>query len=342
MRFHIPSIFRDESFTLLVVLPRCLIRADFVGKPPGVQRIWQSDAPMGETLAVLADAAFALGPNRRTRVHLLAANFWTGVLSLSSAKAGTLSTNELSQALGFEAETLSNINPFDSLLATMPLAGAQGNQSFWVTQASRAEIVATEDTLLRRGAQLAAIAHPGGLPCPLHQAPAPWQRVELWGDNVVCLQRLADSVLSLQIFAAAPAGQNDLPAEAEAWLGPKPENVPREILVGPGFTVKSTTPATHDLNREATLHTWLARWADELNGRSIQVPALHPPPRPLPTEKRLALAAIWIIAAIGLCASHWFWLQHHEATLQKELVSAQAPANKLADLKSQADAAEKK
>ena len=340
MRLPTPSFFRAQPLTLLVVLPRRLVRADFAGRPARLSQLWQSDAPMGETLAVLADAAFALGPNRRTRVHLLAANSWVGVLTLSSAKAGTLSAAELAQALGFEAETLSNINPFDSLLAATPLGSDQGNQSFRVTQASRAEVVAVEDTLLRRGAWLAGLAHPGGLPRPLGgDATVPWQRIELWGDNVICLDRAADNALRLQVFAAATAGQGDLPAEAGTWLGQQTEKARRETMVAPGVAVKSTTAATHDLNDESVLGAWLVEWANELD--SPRVPVLRPPPRPMSTERRLAVTALWTAAAISLCAAHWFWIQHHEDALQRELVSAQAPAKKMDALKSQADGAEK-
>ena len=339
MRFQPSRFFRAGSFTILVILPRRLIRADFACHPPILRQLWQSDAPMGETLPVLADAAFALGPGRRTAVYLFTTACWTGVVPLSSAKASTLSAIELVQALGFEAETLSSVSPFDSLLAATPLAAASaGERQFWVTQASRSELGAVEDTLRRRGARLAGFAHPGGLPQPMSAAAgASWRRTELWGDSAVCVDRGNEGGLQLQVFAAA-SGHGDRLHEAKAWFAARGMTGAGELLVAPGLPPIPATPATDDLNVEARLATWLTTWARELTGRAPGAPLLRPPSRPMSGQRRFALSAACAGVAIGLCAAHWTWLRRDEAALQRDLGIAQASATSLDAAKSRARA----
>jgi len=329
MSLSLPRLFRSGSFTILVVLPRHLVRADFAGQPPRLKRLWQCDAPMGESLPVLADAAFALGPVRRTPVYLFATACWTGVLSLSSAKASTLSPVELCQALGFEAETLSNISPFDSLLAATPLEGKSGDRQFWVAQASRSELRSVEDTLAHRGAKLAGFAHPGGLPRALSGHPgAAWGRSEVWGDSAVCLGRGENGGLCLQVLAAFGEPAEWL-GEAEAWFSEHGISHPGERLVAPGLPAGDTPAVSHDLNDEKHLGDWLAAWAGEIAVRAPVSPILIPPPRPMSGERRFALSAGWAALAAVFCVARWYTLQSAEAELQRELARFQEPGKRL-------------
>ena len=294
---------------------------------------------MGETLPVLADAAFALGPSRKTAVYLFSTACWMGVVPLSSAKASTLSAIELAQALGFEAEALSGVSPFDSLLAVTPLAAGSANErQFWVTQASRAEVVAVEDTLRRRGARLAGFAHPGGLPQPMSAtATASWRRTELWGDSAVCVDRGNEGGVQLQVFAAA-SGHGDRLNEAEAWFAGRGLTGADELLVAPGVPHTPTTRVTDDLNEEARLVAWLTAWAREMTAKAPGTPLLRPPSRPLSGKRQFALATAWAAGAAVLCFAHWAWLRHDEAALQRDLGIAQTSARRLDAAKARARA----
>lgn len=338
MRLHPSTFLRSGSFTVLVVLPRHLVRADFSGQPPALRQLWQSDAPMGESLPVLADAAFALGPTRKASVYVFATACWTGVLPLSSAKASTLSATELCQALGFEAETLSNISPFDSLLAATPLAGKSGDRLFWVTQVSRSELGAVEDTLLRRGARLAGFAHPGGLPRALSEHPgASWSRSELWGDSAVCIDRSDSIGLRLQVLSAF-GGHGDWLNEAEAWFATQGIAPPHERLIAPGVPFGKAELAAHDLNDAKGLADWLTAWACEISRKTPGNPVLRAPPRPMSSERRFSLSAGWTALAVLFCVAHGYWLKHTETSLQQELARVQEPVKRLEATKSRARA----
>ena len=342
MRFATDHLFRPKSFTLLVVFSHRLVRADFAGDTPKVERLWHAEAPIGEALPVLADAAFSLGPHRKTQVLLLAGTFWTGVLSLSAPKAATLSSTELTQALGFEAEALSNISPFDSSLATVPLMASNGDRVYWVTQASSAEVGAVEDTLLRHGARLISFAHLAGLPRPLSaESDGPWERIELWGDYAVCLQRNQDPTLRLQVIGTSSMHGGWL-KDAANWFGPQSNPALREFIVAPHVAVSGAADATHDLSDERVLTEWLTAWAKELGTEPPHVPLLRPIARPLSIKQLAALAFAFAVVIILLCSSHWLWLQRRERAFQRELVRAQAPSKRLEDLKARAANAEQK
>ena len=322
-------LFRSGSYTILVILPRHLVRADFAGQPPRLKRLWQCDAPLGESLPVLTDAAFALGPARKTSVYLLATACWTGVLSLSSAKAATLSPVELCQALGFEAETLSNISPFDSLLAATPLGGKSGDRMFWVAQTSRSELRIVEDTLARRGARLAGFTHPGGLPRTMSgHTGAVWGRSEMWGDSAVCLGCGEKGGLRLQVFSAF-GDHGEWLNDAHAWFTEHGISHPGERLVAPGVPTGGGTAVTHDLNDENILGEWLTAWADEISGSAPGNPVLLPPLRPLSGERRFALSAGWVALAAVFCIVRWHILKTTEASLQRELTRLQEPGKRL-------------
>lgn len=334
MKFALTHLLRSGSFSILVVLPRHLIRADFSGKSPKLKRLWQSDAPMGESLPVLADAAFALGPARKTSVYVFAASCWTGILSLSSAKASTLSNTELCQALGFEAETLSNISPFDSLLAATPLESKGGDRLYWTTQISRAEMRAVEETLSRRGARLVGVAHPGGLPRSLSERSGkPWSRAELWGDSAVCLSRSEKAGIRFQVFAAF-GEQGDWINEVVAWFSEQGFDGAFERLAAPGALFPAHMPPSCDLRDEKTLGDWLTAWAGEITGQALKVPFLRTPPRPLSSGRRVALSVGWAALAAVLCALRWYALRSTEASLQQEITLRQEPGRRLEDAKS--------
>ena len=358
MKLPLPKFLQPGSFTILVVLPRRLIRADFGGNPLSLIQLWHCDAPPGgESLSVLADAAFALGPNRKTVVYLLAASCWTGVVPLSSARASTLSTAELEQALSFE--TLANVSPFDSLLSAIPLGrrGTAGEQQFWVTQSSKAEIASLEETLRRRGARLAGLAHPGGLPQPLHvpanadataggrgrpppqQDDAVWMRTELWGDFAVCLYHGKEGGLQLHVFEAA-SSYDDAISDAEAWFTAHGMSGVGELLVAPGIPVDEAAVVLDDLNEETRLAAWMTAWALEIADQALRVPFLRPPPRPMSIKRRITVASAWAGAALLLCAAHGALQQHDETKLQKELDLAQTSAKQLDAAKSRARTSE--
>lgn len=339
MKLALTQLLHAGSFTVLVSVPRHLIRADFAGKTPKLKRLWQSDAPLGESLAVLADAAFALGPSRKTSVYLLTTSCWTGLLSLSSAKASTLSGVELCQALGFEAETLSNISPFDSLLAATSLeSGTGGDRLYWVTQASRSEFRAVEETLLRRGARLTGVAHPGGVPRSLKEQPGgPWSRAELWSDFAVCAGRNEKGGLRLQVFAAF-GEQSAWLGEAAAWFMEQGLAGPSERLAAHGSSFPDTAPVSHDLRDERTLGDWLAAWSGEIMRPSPNAPILRPPPRPLSGARRISLSIGWVALAAVLCAARWYALRSAEVSLQDELTLLQEPKRRLDEAKSRSQA----
>ncbi len=328
-----------DAVTLLLITPTRLIRADFAGRQGlSLQHLWEARAPSGETLPLLADAAFLLGPPHKCDVYILAATMSVQILSVPAGKVNGLEGEELSNALSFEAESLSGINPFDSALAAQP-AGANGpDRSFWVAQMSLADLGQIRSSLEAGKATLRGMVHPGGLPRPLGDAVIGWQRIELWNDLVVAIDGSIPGVPRTNVYTGSP-GRGMWQAPVEQWFGAHPAD--RAVMIADSSLIQYASGPTVSLDEEPILKAWLLQWAVELTGEKVRAPMVRPAPKPMPDTQRWSVAAGLTAAALGVCVSHHFFVQHREVVMQRDLEAAERPAKILAQEHGRADVLEK-
>lgn len=326
---------RRDAVTLLLITPTRLIRADFDGRPEWqLGQIWEARAPAGETLPVLVDAAFLLGPPRRVGVYVLASGVSTQILQVPGGKVAGLEGSELSNALSFEAEALSGINPFDSALSAVASGGTGSERSFWVTQMSQADLTLIQVALDQRKAVLRGVSHPGGLLRPVGHTTTGWQRVELWNDVVMCVDGSAPASPRALVVGSAPS-RGMWRAQVDQWMGSQPTE--RGMMVADSSLIQYADGPSVSLDEEMILKAWLQEWVLELMGDRIRVPLVRPLPRPIPDTQRMAIAAGLALMAGAICVGHHFFLQHREKVLKRLLVEAERPAKEMAALTAQAN-----
>lgn len=135
---------RSRELTILFLTPQRLVRVDITpASPPTVQHLWQTPAAPGEAIPVLAETALQLGPTPSGVVFVVSSFVATQCFSVPTAKIGGLTGEDLDQALSFEAEALSGLNPFESVLSAMPLGESSGQRHYWITQDGRPGAAAT-------------------------------------------------------------------------------------------------------------------------------------------------------------------------------------------------------
>jgi hypothetical protein len=318
-----------DSVTILLITPTRLVRADFDGKrEPLLRQIWEARAPSGETLPVLVEAAFMLGAPRKASVYVLAAGLSTQVLQVPAGKVAGLEGEELSNALSFEAEAISGINPFDSALAAVPAGGSGTDRSFWVTQMSQADLAQIQESLHQRKAFLKGVAHPGGLLRALGHATSGWQRVELWNDIVLCVDGSAPQSPRAHVVGTAPSRGMWRP-QVDQWFGAQVSD--RAVMVADSSLIQYADGPTVSLDEEMVLKSWLQEWATDLTGERSRMPLVRPAPKPMPDAQRVALAASLALAAGAICVGHFFFMQHRDRVLRRELMEAEAPSKRLAE-----------
>lgn len=325
------------NLTLLFVTPHRLVRADFTGgNSPSLVQLWQAPAPPDELLPMLAEAALLLGPVTPTRAYVITSTVLTQFLSVPTAKVGGLEGDELTQALGFEAEAVSGLNPFESVLGALPQGDANGERQFWITQVAKGELDQTSDALFRHKAELAGVLHAGGLPRHLESGAAgePWQRLEVWNDTVFCLDTSASGTSRVHLIATHGNRSNWLP-EADAWFAGCGPSQHRETLAADPAWLASLGGG-QSLEDEPVLRTYLGAWARELLLNRVRVPLLRPAPRPMAASTRWAIGGGLTAAALVACTGHWLFTQAKIRGLEAELKAAQRPAAQLQALVAEA------
>lgn len=334
------GVARALPVTVLLVSARRILRADFSPSVNDLTGLWQAEAPDGEPLGLLADAALAMGPKSRRKVFLLTTLVWSGMQTLSAIKASTLTRVELEQALAFEAEALSGISPFDSTLSFVVDGTVSGERNFWITQIAASQFQAIEANCRSRGCQLAGIAHPAGIDSlggPPREAVR--NRIELWDETVFCTSVGSDGKWRREFFTAISGGE-DWRSDVDDFLETDVSGEP-EFLVGWNSQAPIGLPATHDLNDEAQLRGWLHRAARVVvfqpspgTDRTISARNLSEGGNPGAGQNRvpfLEAAIPWIgpdeevrlavgLAVLGglVCLAHDQWLGYRESALQKQ------------------------
>ena len=291
------------SRTILLVTPHFIARGDFDSR--GVLRSTGHTVPPahGVDVASLTLAALGLVKVAPRRVWVLTTAAATAIVETSPGRLQGLSEAELSSALAFEAEALTGLPAMTSQTAASRMAAASGAEAWWVTQISQRMRGEIEAEVVRRGARLEGIAHPGGLVMQLGTVA---ERFELWHD-LLFIHRASGTFDILAVDESAPltSVMARFPATGSArmMLAAKPQALVTECEV-------------HSLHEDETLRSWLTSWHQALNAPTPSVPVLLPPAQPMSAVKRVWLSVSTAAIALALCFAHW-WIS--ERQLQQAL-----------------------
>jgi len=342
MKFPFPRR-RSPELTILFLTPQRLVRADITpASPSTVQHLWQTPATPGEALPVLAETALQLGPTPTGPVFVISSFVATQGLSVPTPKIGGLLGENLDQALSFEAEALSGLNPFESTLSAVPLGESGGQRHFWITQMVSQDLQQLDEVLLQRRITLAGVVHAGGLPRPMaSRCPGEsWQRLEVWNDTIFCLDTPANAERRLQLIPAAPDRDHWQP-EADAWFHKRGTTGHRETLVADPAWLRIAGSEGPSLSEESVLRTFLAGWALELSQPQARVPIIRPAPRPMAASTRGSISGGLLLATCLLCLMHWFWLARQIRSLEQQGHEAQQPSRQWQALRTETGELEK-
>lgn len=145
--------------TIVLVTLDSLARVDLrLGESVEVVRSFRTDRAEHSELGSSVRAAFALGPARCGQVYVLSDEFWSGQVSLGSEVVAAVTVEQLEQTLALEAEYESGMPPFDSRLGHVLLESADGETTWWVTQAESTQVDAVAAAIPDRTGRRATIA----------------------------------------------------------------------------------------------------------------------------------------------------------------------------------------
>lgn len=301
--------------TILLITSEVLIRADFKGRGTTPTKVWRQPAPATDSLVALTEAAWVLGPRRRTKIWVMSSTLWTDAVTLPDGAGAGLSDTELTQALRFEAESLSGIPGAASQVAYRRLNGGQ----CLVSQVSRQQLLELSDLL---GKHFAGLLNPAALPTAWpSESGGAWARQEHWPE------------LHLDI-----SGQ-----------GRKLERV--EILVGKTNMTGNLEHPIVDFRESAApegavdgihgdgVETFLGHWAECLRQGLPGHAIIKPPPRPVSSHRKTGIS-LALAALVGLgCYGHWTSVKAAEQRFRQSITAEQQPREDYEDAKRAVDKA---
>ena len=315
--------------TLLWISGARLVRADVRGvREPVLEGVWESVAPMGVGAPEWVEAAWMLGPRERRRVHVLSGAVATLGLAIPVGKLAGLEGTGLGRALAFEAEAATGLGPFDVAQGWVSGGTRDGMGWYWVSQSLRAEVAKMASLLAVRGAELEGVLHPGGLPRRIGSGAGGWQRIELWDDQVVCVDGAAPQAARVRVMDMPPS-RSGWQAEASEWF--QPFEGERVILSATSALARQGPGWAQVLDDEETLRAWLRGWAFELAADAGRVPVIRTVQDAAVEAggKRAATGALAAGVAL-LCGVHVAWARSRESGLRRDLDLASRPAAELA------------
>ncbi len=291
------------SRTILLVTPHLIARGDFNSRGL-LCGVGHSVPPAhGVDVASLTLAALGLAKAAPRRVWVLTTAAATAIIETSPGRLQGLNEAELSSALAFEAEALTGLPAMTSQTSACRMAAASGAEAWWVTQISQRMRSEIEAEVVRRGARLEGISHPGGLVMQLGTVA---ERFELWHD-LLFIHRASGAFDILAVDESAPltSVMARFPATGSVrmMLTAKPQALVTDCEV-------------HSLHEDETLRSWLTSWHQALNAPTLSVPVLLPPAQPMSAVKRVWLSVSTAAIALALCLGHW-WIS--ERQLQQAL-----------------------
>ena len=266
--------------TLLLITPGFVARGDFDARGRLVA-LGRAAAPPGAADAgSLTLAALGLVKSRARKVWVLSTAAVTAIVEVSANRLQGVSEQEHFTALAFEAEALTGVPAGSSLTVARRLGGDSVAETWWVTQVSERLRQEVDAELLRHGAQLAGLAHPGGMVL-IGENAAGGDVLEVWEDLLFLRQRHR-GVAMLDILPAELSGGLDMllarfpVPEAEVGKLPREVWTTRGGLNASAATVRSGEKARQDAGILAT-RAALALAGARVAGAAERLALVSPP-----------------------------------------------------------------
>lgn len=336
---------RSALNTLLLITHDRLVRADLgPGRAAGVAGVHEERRPAVDDLPSLVEAALRLSRARPGNVWILSSELWTQVLSLPAESLAGLKPEEITRALGFEAEPFSGINALEAAAGQVLLPDEGPQRTYWLTEISAVQLQQIEDIVQQAGGRLLGMAHPGGLPRPLclPGETKSWQRVELWPGAIICIEGGTDRRCTVTVRNSDPR-PGRWEADVERWRAARPAVLAAEALHGASGVALDELPAENrlSLEEEPGIEAFLSAWAEALAGGTAAVPLVTLPKPPMPASTRRAITIAAAVAALAVCIAVQLVINAFLARRVAETARLRQPVQQLAQLKSEGDKLQK-
>lgn len=312
---------RTSDFCVLVASRMRVARADFARGE--LVTFARDDDPQADGLVALVELAANLGDALPRSTWILAEDVFAHDVRLRSQLVDGLKDEQVARMLGYEASAISGLAASESSLAYVSAPAAPLERGFTVVQIARADHEAVESALAARGAKLAGIAHPAGVPRALDpDAPADWRRVETWPDLLVDVEHTAGKLVR-RLRRTDPTRRTrelggDAPITETLETGGSP------VLAAPAVA------RAFDLGVEEDLRAWIAAWGRALHADAARIAAIRAVPRPVTPRQRALYAVVGALLAAGACLLHYRERVGARDAAIDELARARAPAERLA------------
>lgn len=322
---------RRPATTLFLITRQRVYRADFSSgtRSPEVSSLDRGDA---HDLPSILELALVSGPLPGRKVYVLATDIWIQSIGIPSGRVNGLSLTEIAQALNFEAEELSGLSAQEATCVVTSLPSTGADKRYLLLQIRTTDRDRAAQLLQGRGARLAGLLHPGGLPRG-DDGGEFRPRVELWPDAAVGVRK-RDNEFDVVVSNADPM-TGRWRSDLQEWAEPV-------LLVGPGVPAPTNTDPVL-LDKLETLSDWFSKWAAELTQRRtrLPIPVARPllPPTPLAVRAGLSIVLAAIVGA-GLY-KHWADYSQSLDNLGARIAAANKETKKLTDLEAQTKSQEK-
>lgn len=325
-----------KTFSIVWLSARRIVRADFRPGARGMTLVdlREDQRPASDEPGTLVDAALRLSSRRARRVAVLSSELSAQVLEVGQDIVQSVPEADLAQVLAFEAETLTGLSAFESVISHQPLPGTPEERRFWIVQAQTVQRDQIAEAVRRYGARLLGVTHPAGLLRPLPATSGPWQRLEVWDSLTVRVGTRSKSGTRTAPDVESLAGSSARWKTAVDSSGLDGEQVLMDDPASP--------PGTLNLHDRAVLEQWLTAWADELARTGSTCALIRPAPQPLSPGQRATIALSLAAVSVLGCAGMWLLNQSRATVLAQELEQLQAPGRVAAELETQIAAAKKK
>ncbi len=336
--------------TLLLVTRDRLVRAELrAGRTIDVTDIKEEQRLAADDLPSQVEAALRLGKRRPGRVWILAGEIWTQTLGLAPEAVSGLSPDEVTRALGFEAEPFSGLGAMEAAMDAVPLAGEGRQRQFWLTELPAAQLEQIEFLVRQSGGRLMGISHPGGLPAALDGGTdTSWRRVELWPGAIIAVQNPSAGAARMTVVNTEP--------KPGRWLNDVAGLEPSAPAAGTVYARSAThwlhatrSVAVEEVPHEgrqsledcSTQEQFFIAWAGQLVSSKTAVPRIVPPKRPMSSGARYAISAVIGGIALAACIVAQVFVNSRSERLTAETKKLQAAAAEVTKLKSDNDKLQK-
>jgi hypothetical protein len=234
-------------------------------------------------------------------------------------------------ALEMEAQSFTGWSGSEAQLAYARLPADEGIVKVWIVQGRLRELIALRGAVAAaRGARLAAVGHPGGI--RLERGVA---QLELW-PNFALHYGADNRRLELRGWSG-PDAATDAGADPEVAADLASGRL-RLLRADASTLVEGGGGGLLDFSNPEAVAFWAGRLAeacDPLSGRPLALPLISIP-RPPVSAKTLVFSALGAgLAALLLVLAHYSLSKSIERRDTEELARLKAPAEKLAEDKSQ-------